>query len=134
MSQAPSQLFSLFYELSNLENLILKLFKPNCIALRCSKCRRVVVRGVGGPIWTQGCPGCSLWSRTCLAFQSLHPESSHSPSKSSARADSHAATARTSVELWQLTRPHVCMRARLFTRAASRRSVRPRILANADSC
>lgn len=46
----------------------------------------------------------------CISI--LTPQTSHqtSPSKSSARADSHAATARTSVEFWQpaLVCVHVC--------------------------
>lgn len=72
----------------------------------------------------------------CISI--LAPRTSHQtlPSKSSARADSHAATARTSVELWQLARVctcvhvHSCVCLCVF---ASRQCVRPPIPANTDS-
>ena len=64
----------------------------------------------------------------CISI--LAPRTSHqaSPSKSSARSDSHAATARTSVEFWQLACVCMCVCV-----SASSRCVRPRAPANADS-
>lgn len=73
----------------------------------------------------------------CISI--LTPQTSHqtSPSKSSARADSHAATARTSVEFWQpaLVCVHVCAFACVCVCApfASRQCVRPHVPANTDS-
>lgn len=76
----------------------------------------------------------------CISI--LTPQTSHqtSPSKSPARADSQAATARTSVEFWQPAYAHACVcvctcvHVRLcMCVSASRQCVRPPIPANTDS-